>query len=188
VRQERRRRFRGPAARLRDLVPHLVPGTRIAVLRLIMNAILNAVVSRHALALVPTCFVLANIFACSATVNADVSGEPTVTGCTQDETVQGCTSGSFGYSCDNGDTPDQSDSSLQCSYGVADPNGNTDYCCVSFASSATCAQDPTVTGCSGASFGFSCTGSDTPSDDDSSLTCSSGVAGNAGSLLYCCEE
>ncbi len=53
-------------------------------------------------------------------------------------------------------------------------------------SSDTCAQDDTVSGCDSPSIGYSCTGNDTPDQDDSSLICSYGITGNAGSTLYCC--
>ena len=138
---------------------------------------MNAILKRHALALVPTCFALASIFACSTTVNANAGSS---TGCTTDSSVV-CAAGA-GYSCDNGDTP----SGLDCSDGVVDSSGLTDYCCIQF-SSSTCAPDGTVTGCDASSYGFSCTGSDTPDEADSSLNCSMGVAGNAGSTLFCCQ-
>jgi hypothetical protein len=43
-----------------------------------------------------------------------------------------------------------------------------------------------VQGCPANADGFSCTGGDTPEQSNSSLYCSDGVQGNAGSLLYCC--
>ncbi len=48
----------------------------------------------------------------------------------------------------------------------------------------TCATDDTVACNDGT--GYSCTGSDEPEDSNSSLICSSGTDGNAGSTLYCC--
>jgi hypothetical protein len=47
----------------------------------------------------------------------------------QDSTVQGCQAGSFGFSCHGLTTPQQADSSLNCSSGTADSNGETLYCC-----------------------------------------------------------
>jgi hypothetical protein len=44
-----------------------------------------------------------------------------------------------------------------------------------------------VQGCAGDSFGFSCTGSDTPDEADSSLTCSTATPAS-GALLYCCTH
>ena len=52
--------------------------------------------------------------------------------------------------------------------------------------SDTCAPDGTVA-CAGGT-GYSCTGVDSPEDSDSSIVCSSGEAGNAGSTLYCCVD
>jgi hypothetical protein len=111
------------------------------------------------------------------------------TGCTRDtcapdSTVDGCTSGT-GYSCTGTDRPEDSDSSLFCSDGVAGNAGATLYCCVTL-SISTCAPDYTVQGCVPGSIGFSCTSTDAPQDGDPSLNCSVGVAGNAGSTLYCC--
>jgi hypothetical protein len=50
--------------------------------------------------------------------------------CTQNFAVQGCVYPSVGFSCAGTDVPDESDPSLTCSAGVADPNtGDTLYCC-----------------------------------------------------------
>jgi|SRR5579859_4906538 len=52
------------------------------------------------------------------------------TTCAEDDTVPGCAYPSIGVSCSLGDSPEQPDSSLQCSAGVADPAaGTTQYCC-----------------------------------------------------------
>jgi hypothetical protein len=53
-------------------------------------------------------------------------------------------------------------------------------------SSDTCAPDVTVTTCASGTSGYSCTGSDTPDQANTALTCSMGVQGNAGSTIYCC--
>lgn len=119
------------------------------------------------------------------TANAEVA--PPVAGCAQDSSVAGCASPSTGYSCGNSESPDQSDSSLVCSVGTASGDGLTLYCCIQFTSS-TCSADPSVQGCVGDSFGFSCTGTDTPDEADSSLTCSSSTPGDNGALLYCCTD
>jgi hypothetical protein len=51
-------------------------------------------------------------------------------------------------------------------------------------SGPTCDTDPTVSCTDGT--GYSCTGTDRPEDSVSSIFCSDGQAGNAGSTLYCC--
>lgn len=104
--------------------------------------------------------------------------------------MSGCNSPSTGYSCTGSDTPDESDPSLACSFGEAGNAGSTVYCCLTADtfSSSTCAPDSTVAGCQPGSYGFSCVGSDTPDQTDGTLTCSTGVAGNAGSTLYCCTN
>ena len=140
--------------------------------------------NRHFL-VVPGCIaaLLCCLGGCSTTVEG--SPAPPAAGCQQDSSVAGCDSPSTGYSCDTGDSPDQSDSSLVCSVGT--PSGGLLlYCCIQFTSSS-CQADPSVQGCAGDSFGFSCTGTDTPEDADSSLNCSSATpSGNE--LLYCCTD
>ena len=106
--------------------------------------------------------------------------------CSLDSTVEGCVGNALGYSCTGTATPTQTDATLACSDGT--PSGNaTLYCCAPFTSSTTCAADSTVQGCTGASIGFSCTGSDTPEAGDSQLVCSTGTPGN-GNTLYCCID
>ena len=46
-------------------------------------------------------------------------------------------------------------------------------------------RDPTVEGCVDYSYGFSCTGVDSPSDTDPSLVCSDGTP-DGSDTLYCC--
>jgi hypothetical protein len=119
--------------------------------------------------------------ACSVTATPD---RPIVPGCGPDDSVP-CNHGA-GYSCSPGDDPENSDSSLVCSDGV-DADGATLYCCVTYASGSSCAPDDTVQGCTGYSYGFSCTGSDRPDDTDSSLVCSDATPAG-GALLYCCTD
>ena len=110
----------------------------------------------------------------------------TSSGCIADSTVSGCSSDASGYSCTGSEAPSDTDSSLSCSAGTID-GAETLYCCVALGSGSTCAEDPTVEGCTGSSFGFSCLGSDTPEDADPSLTCSAGTFDN-GETLYCCTD
>jgi hypothetical protein len=121
------------------------------------------------------------------TASASVTPNSPSDGCAQDSSVVGCESPSTGYSCGNGESPDQSDSSLVCSDPTAGDNGLTLYCCIQF-TSTTCSADSSVTGCTGDSFGFSCTGTDTPDEGDSSLTCSMPTPGANGLSLYCCTD
>ena len=52
---------------------------------------------------------------------------------------------------------------------------------------SSCSQDPSVVGCIAGADGYSCSGTDSPDDGDSALSCSSGTA--SGDLtLYCCVE
>ena len=123
-----------------------------------------------------------SVAGCTATATAGPA-PPVSSGCGQDSSVA-CRGGT-GYSCAIGSVPSDDDSSLACSVGVAASDADL-YCCVSF-TSTTCARDDSVTGCAGYSFGFSCTGNDSPDQTDSSLVCSAPVdGGNA--LLYCCTN
>jgi hypothetical protein len=127
------------------------------------------------------------------TASASASTNPPDNGtssCSADQTVTGCSGSSTGYSCTGSDTPEDSDSTLECSVGIAGNAGSTLFCCLGAPSTAnSCAPDETVSGCAGGSYGFSCTVStDNPMDAYSDLTCSTGVAGNAGSTLFCCTD
>ena len=113
------------------------------------------------------------------------SGTDAADTCMQDSTVT-CTGSAQGWSCTGSDTPDQDQTGLVCSTGTAG-SGNTQYCCITF-SSTSCMQDSTVQGCAAGSYGFSCTSTDSPSQGDSSLNCSTGTAGNNGQTLYCCTD
>jgi len=106
--------------------------------------------------------------------------------CMQDATVAGCSGTSKGYSCTGALSPSATDATLVCSVGTAGANGSTSYCCLTNAST-TCKQDSSVQGCAGNSYGFSCSGADTPAQANMSLTCSAGTAGNGGLTLYCCR-
>jgi hypothetical protein len=125
------------------------------------------------------------ITGCSVSASA---GPDTGSSCAEDSTVTGCSGGSMGFSCTGNDTPDDSDPSLTCSVGIEGNAGSTLYCCITGFTSSTCAVDPTVTGCDAPSIGFSCAGTDTPTDADPSLNCSVGIPGNANSTLFCCEN
>jgi hypothetical protein len=109
------------------------------------------------------------------------------TGCSSDSSITTCGGSSFGFTCDAGaPRPDQTDTSLVCSTGVAASGGGTSYCCANYvaSSSATCASDTTVSCSSG--IGFTCTGSDTPDQGNASLQCSTGTAA-ANGTEYCCQ-
>ncbi|HEV3189464.1 MAG TPA: hypothetical protein VGY54_03145, partial [Polyangiaceae bacterium] len=104
---------------------------------------------------------------CSVTVTSPPpsQGSDAVTStCAADSSVS-CVGGGTGYSCTTTEAPDQHDSALACGDGVARGNGETAFCCVpvsGFASGSSCAVDPAVQGCVNGSYGFSCTGSNTP--------------------------
>ncbi|MEI9938638.1 MAG: hypothetical protein WDO69_15580 [Pseudomonadota bacterium] len=101
------------------------------------------------------------------------------------DTAAGCTDGSTGYSCTGGVLPGSGDPSLSCGTGVAGPNGDALYCCIGVTSSS-CSSDSSVTGCTGGSYGFSCASTDTPTQGNAALDCSTPAPGPDGSSLYCC--
>ena len=119
------------------------------------------------------------------------------TTCQYDPYVNGCVSGTSGYSCQSGEpAPDVIDSMLVCSVPTT-VSGLDEYCCYTntVTNSGTCKQDSSVSPCApdsagNPSYGFSCTGTDTPDMDFSSITCSSGTQGTDVSgdvaTLYCC--
>jgi hypothetical protein len=121
------------------------------------------------------------------TASAQVSPPPPSSGCAPDDAVVGCDSPSSGFSCGSAESPDQTDSSLVCSDATPSSDGLLLYCCIQFTSSS-CAPDSSIQGCAGDSFGFSCTGPDTPMDADTSLNCSTPTPGGGGELLYCCTD
>ena len=109
--------------------------------------------------------------------------------CMLDSSITGCSGTSTGWSCTGSDAPDAPDTTLECSVGVPDPtsSGTTDYCCLTGETfpAGTCAANPTVAGCAGGSYGFTCAGSDTPGQTDSTLICDFGVP-DGSSTDYCC--
>jgi hypothetical protein len=108
-------------------------------------------------------------------------GTPT---CSADSSLQ-CDAGSDGYSCDSGAAIATDDPNYICSDPTQMSDGSSGYCCITNFSGGTCTQDDSVTGgCAYPSIGFTCTGSDSPSDADSSLTCS--VPGGNG-MQFCCQ-
>ncbi len=119
-------------------------------------------------------------YCCSTTT--DIS-----TDCTVDTSLTSCGSVSTGYSCTGGIVPTDTDPSLVCGDGVSGGNGTEAFCCIQF-DSTTCSPDPDVVGCTGDSYGFSCTtAGTTPDNEDSSLVCSDPIEQN-GKFLYCCSQ
>ncbi len=122
--------------------------------------------------------------AAGATLYCCADGTSVATGtCSADAAITGCVGGSSAYKCTGGITPDPS---LKCSTGVAGPAGDVYYCCGG--TGGTCSADSSVTGCTGGSSGFSCTGAGAPDATNLATLCSVGVAASDGSgtTLYCC--
>jgi hypothetical protein len=91
----------------------------------------------------------------------------------------------YAFSCSGAAQPWDSDPSLRCGAGNPSSGDATVFCCSVRDPSApnTCSVDPTIA-CAPTT-GYSCTGTDTPSDDDPSLTCGTATAAQ-GKSLYCC--
>ena len=100
--------------------------------------------------------------------------------------------GATGYSCATGAAPpDSQDATLVCSTAT-NANGVDTYCCYTDTNTAsgTCTDDPSIVGCQPnsegtPSYGFSCTGTDTPDQDFSNITCSTPTDGTS-ATNYCC--
>lgn len=115
--------------------------------------------------------------------------------CGYDSSVS-CSGGAIGYSCPSGDSaPDTTDPTLVCSEPTVASDGNDEYCCytntvtIASGTTITCTQDPTVTCPDPSSYGFSCTGSDTPDQDfGSNLNCSTPTVTSTGTSTYCCND
>jgi hypothetical protein len=121
------------------------------------------------------------------TVTATPGPPAPTSSCEPDSVVTSECAGGTGYSCTGTDTPDETDSTLVCSQGETLTADEIGYCCVSaFASTSTCGEDPSVSGCEPPSIGFSCSGSDSPDQADATLTCSPGVPSGT-ATLYCCQ-
>ncbi|HYQ43578.1 MAG TPA: hypothetical protein VER11_16465 [Polyangiaceae bacterium] len=115
-------------------------------------------------------------------------GAGSTSSCAADASVAGCADGSYGWSCGGTDSPAQGNPSLVCSAATPGDNGSSLYCCISFDSSTgSCVSDANVTGCTGNSAGFSCTGADAPDQTQPSLVCSTGTPGPNDELFYCCS-
>jgi hypothetical protein len=110
-------------------------------------------------------------------------GAYTAPSCMHSTTVTGCTD--YAFSCTGTAKPWDADSRLRCGQGT-DSIGTTLFCCSvrDPSDTKTCAPDPTLE-CD-TDTGYSCTGPDTPSDDDPSLTCGEPTLYD-GRSLYCCR-
>jgi hypothetical protein len=99
-----------------------------------------------------------------------------------------CDPGSTGFDCPRGENPEATDSSLICSDPSPQTNGTDGYCCATLSGTTTCTQDTSIQDCAYPSVGFSCSGTDTPEQADTSLTCSTGTPDpSSGLTLYCCQ-
>jgi len=107
--------------------------------------------------------------------------------CGVDPTLTSCGTESTGYRCSAGVIPTDTDPTLVCGDGVDAGGGNEAFCCIQF-TSTTCSPDPDVEGCTDNSYGFSCTSSATPDQENQSLVCSDPIPGQNGKTLYCCSQ
>ena len=111
-------------------------------------------------------------------------GAYTSPSCTHSTTVSGCPE--YAFSCTGTAKPWDTDDRIRCGPG-SESIGATLFCCSvrDPADPKTCAADPTLD--CGDTSGYSCTGTDTPSDDDPSLTCGEATPYD-GKSLYCCRK
>jgi hypothetical protein len=107
--------------------------------------------------------------------------------CAQDLSIT-CSGSATGYTCSGTDAPDSTDSTMVCGGGLP-LGGKTSFCCEpksTVTTTSTCSQDPSTTSCP-SGVGYSCTGLDSPSSTDSTLTCGGGLPSN-GLTYYCCAS
>jgi hypothetical protein len=117
---------------------------------------------------------------CTATASLTLGADS----CATDSTVDCSASGTTGYQCSGIALPSDTDSTLVCSSGTDDPNGNTDYCCASgVISGFGCSTDSSL-GCVSGSTGMTCQGGAAP--DSSNSSCSVGQTNSDGTVSYCC--
>jgi hypothetical protein len=125
--------------------------------------------------------VLVGLVAAAGCTVKNSSSDGGASTCSTDTSVN-CMQGSGnGYSCTGSDTPVDE----VCSKGTVSSDGTkVQYCCVSSSGvSSSCTADSTVSCAQGT--GFSCTGTGTPDQNDTTLVCSSGTVSGS-TTDYCC--
>jgi hypothetical protein len=128
-------------------------------------------------------------WACTAQTSDDFENPPPgpPASCAAAPSVTGCEGGSVGYTC-AGDRPDHGDTNLVCDDGAPGAAGATIYCCAPYGQYwSDCTVDTAVEGCVGESFGFRCSGPESPGEADATLACSAGTK-SGGDTLYCCNS
>lgn len=98
-----------------------------------------------------------------------------------------CQASETSYSCSGTDSPDSTDTTIDCSAGFAAGN-STGYCCLPRSSvTNTCSTDSSITSC-GSATAYTCSGIGSPATTvDSTLNCGGGVpAASGGGTSYCC--
>jgi hypothetical protein len=136
-----------------------------------------------------TVTLLLSFAACTSTTNDNFQNPPVQppATCTPNPNVAGCVGGSVGYTC-TADRPDDGDVSLVCDDGAPGAEGMTIYCCAPYGQYwSDCTVDTSIAGCVGDSFGFRCSGPESPDEADASLACSAGTP-SGGDTLYCCDS
>ena len=126
---------------------------------------------------------------CTATATGSVgvgpTPEPSISvfpGCSADTSL-GCEGTSLGITCPTGTQPDSSQ--YYCSEPASDGAGNDNYCCITWSGGSDCAIDDSVDCSASDSWGFTCTGTDSPDVGDPTLVCS--VPGGTGTQ-FCCTD
>jgi hypothetical protein len=125
--------------------------------------------------------------------------------CMKDSNIP-CATGTVGFKCtatdaglptqgDLGTDESRSDALLVCSVPTPDQLGGIEYCCFTPTQEpigATCLQDQSVPKCAGGSWGFACTGPDTPDQDFPRIACNGAAVRGVNqtgisAMLYCCN-
>jgi hypothetical protein len=145
--------------------------------------------SRYSLQVTASLLLTFGVSACTSSTPDNFQNPPAgpPMSCTTNPAVVGCTGGSVGYTC-AGDRPDDGDTNLVCNDGTPGAAGMTIYCCAPYGQYwSDCTVDTSIAGCVGDSFGFKCSGPESPAEADTTLACSAGTASGKGTL-YCCNS
>ncbi|HTR49128.1 MAG TPA: hypothetical protein VMJ10_00395 [Kofleriaceae bacterium] len=151
-------------------------------------------------------FVLTALAACDVSTTDNFQNPPPgpPDDCTQIDALPGCENGSVSYSCTTY-RPDYCDGcgqpgielhqgpNLVCDAGTPGPTvggtSSTLFCCAPYGTyDSDCVSTTEIAGCTGSSFGISCTGEIAPSDAAATLTCGNEMPGTGGAKDYCCTS
>jgi len=134
------------------------------------------------------------VFCCGPATTPNCSASGTAVTCPQNLKALECMTATIPNEGELGTDQSRSDATLLCDVPIM-VGRSFGYCCFTptqIAVGGTCLQDQDVPGCPGGSFGFACTGPDTPEQDYPRIACpSASIRGKSKegyeANLYCCS-